>query len=83
MPTGTLSNLSQSGFVRTPPSWAERIARNLLSFGTHARPSTPRVAKRTCLRRSLPSLASTSMVSRSAARAPTWPGSACPRQPWW
>lgn len=36
MPTGTLSNLSQSGFVRTPPAWAERIARNLLSFGRHA-----------------------------------------------
>lgn len=36
MPTGTLSNLSQSGFVRTPPAWAERIARNLLSLGRHA-----------------------------------------------
>ncbi len=36
MPTGTLHNLGQSGFVRTPPAWAERIARNLLHFGRHA-----------------------------------------------
>jgi predicted RNA methylase len=32
MPVGTLENLSRSAFVRTPPSLAERIVRNLLSF---------------------------------------------------
>jgi SAM-dependent methyltransferase len=36
MPTGTLVNLSHSGFVRTPPAWAERIVRNLLQFGARA-----------------------------------------------
>jgi SAM-dependent methyltransferase len=36
MLTGTLANLAQSGFVRTPPAWAERIAQNLLRFGSSA-----------------------------------------------
>jgi SAM-dependent methyltransferase len=36
MPTGTLANLAQSGFVRTPPAWAERIVHNLLRFGRSA-----------------------------------------------
>ena len=41
MPTGTLSNLEHSGFVRTPPVWAERIVRNLLTFGAAARVFDP------------------------------------------
>jgi SAM-dependent methyltransferase len=32
MPHGTLANLANSAFVRTPPALAERIARCLLSF---------------------------------------------------
>src|SRR5215472_19261648 len=36
MPTGLYHNLETSGFIRTYPLWAERIARNLLSFGRHA-----------------------------------------------
>ena len=32
MPQGTLANLANSAFVRTPPAFAERIARCLLSF---------------------------------------------------
>ena len=32
MPQGTLSNLANSAFVRTPPAFAERIVRSLLSF---------------------------------------------------
>src|SRR5581483_314007 len=32
MPQGTLANLSNSAFVRTPPALAERIVRGLLSF---------------------------------------------------
>jgi SAM-dependent methyltransferase len=34
VPTGTLNNLSSSGFVRTPPAWAQRIVNNLLSFSS-------------------------------------------------
>ncbi len=33
MPSGTLENLSTSGFVRTPPAISARIVANLLSFG--------------------------------------------------
>ena len=32
MPQGTLANLANSAFVRTPPAYAERIVRSLLSF---------------------------------------------------
>ena len=32
MPQGTLANLANSAFVRTPPAFAERIVRSLLSF---------------------------------------------------
>src|SRR5260221_11320840 len=32
MPHGTLANLANSAFVRTPPRFAERIVRCLLSF---------------------------------------------------
>src|SRR5579872_4099632 len=32
MPQGTLANLANSAFVRTPPACAERIVRSLLSF---------------------------------------------------
>ena len=32
MPQGTLANLANSAFVRTPPLFAERIVRCLLSF---------------------------------------------------
>ncbi len=32
MPHGTLANLANSAFVRTPPAFAERIVRCLLSF---------------------------------------------------
>ena len=32
MPHGTLANLANSAFVRTPPAFAERIVRSLLSF---------------------------------------------------
>ena len=32
MPQGTLANLANSAFVRTPPAFAERIVRGLLSF---------------------------------------------------
>lgn len=32
MPHGTLANLANSAFVRTPPALAERIVRCLLSF---------------------------------------------------
>jgi hypothetical protein len=32
MPVGTLENLARSAFVRTPPTLAERIVRNLLVF---------------------------------------------------
>src|SRR5258708_8258206 len=32
MPNGTLANLANSAFVRTPPALADRIARCLLSF---------------------------------------------------
>ena len=32
MPQGTLANLANSAFVRTPPAFAARIVRNLLSF---------------------------------------------------
>src|SRR5260221_7376006 len=32
MPHGTLANLANSAFVRTPPRFSERIVRGLLSF---------------------------------------------------
>ncbi len=32
MPVGTLANMANSAFVRTPPALAERIVRNLLAF---------------------------------------------------
>src|SRR6266496_4453303 len=34
MPQGTLANLANSAFVRTPPAFAARIVRSLLSFPT-------------------------------------------------